>query len=52
MTEAVCRECRAPVWTDNRVWCKCDVCGARIWLDRSHPEAPPRTPRAFEEVGR
>jgi len=39
-----CRECRAPVWTDNRVWCKCDVCGAKIWMDRSPEYAPPDLP--------
>jgi hypothetical protein len=40
----VCRECRAPVWTDNEVWVPCDVCGAKIWLDRSREFAPPDLP--------
>lgn len=44
----VCRECRAPVWTENRAWCKCDVCGSRIWIDRSHPKAPPELPRFLD----
>lgn len=39
-----CRECSAAVWTENDVWCLCDVCDARIWIDYDHPEAPPDLP--------
>lgn len=45
LRRVVCRECRAPVWTGNSVWCYCDVCEARIWIDSDHPEAPADVPR-------
>lgn len=44
-----CPSCRSPVWTANRVWCLCDICGERIWLDLDHPEAPPDLPRHLIE---
>lgn len=47
-----CSSCGARVWSDNRVWCKCDICGGRIWIDFDHPEAPDDLPRHIVEKDR
>lgn len=47
----LCGECKAPVWTTNRVWVPCDVCGAKIWIDRSPDYAPDDLPSWLLERG-
>lgn len=41
-SEHVCYHCGGACFTSNTAWFICDLCGEQVWIDFSHPHAPPK----------